>query len=278
MERASQGNSDPVATIGEGDMLGVVAMVSDKLHNATARSVGPIEVLELHKARVDTFLDDASSFKAALLELASKRSAELEISKPLDTASADRVKEQQLGHIDRAIIAVSDRELKNEVHQESAKGNSALAIWLGIVLDGIPESLVIGMLVVTAAATNTSMSIAFIIGVFLANLPEALSSAVTMKAGGMKTGKISMMWGSLCLLSGIGAFIGAAFFPANPEGTFKFFVFFIEGLAAGAMLTMIAETILPEAFEQGGGPIAGLSTLVGFLAALSVKLIHTASI
>ena len=45
-------------------------------------------------------------------------------------------------------------------------------------------------------------------------------------------------------------------------------------LAAGAMLTMIAETMLPEAFEQGGGPIVGLSTLAGFLAALLVKLIH----
>ena len=50
-------------------------------------------------------------------------------------------------------------------------------------------------------------------------------------------------------------------------------VFAIEGLAAGAMLTMIAETMLPEAYEQGGSGVVGLSTLAGFLAAMAVKLI-----
>ncbi|MFC1848702.1 ZIP family metal transporter [candidate division CSSED10-310 bacterium] len=160
------------------------------------------------------------------------------------------------------------------MEEHSQKGGAALSIWLGIALDGIPESLIIGMLVVAAAEQQTTVSLAFIAGVFLANLPEAMSSAVTMRKNNEKIKKIFGMWMSLCVLTGIGAFLGTLIFPPHPEGLFLYFIFFIEGIAAGAMLTMIAETMLPEAFELGGGPIVGLSTLTGFLAALSVKLIH----
>jgi zinc transporter ZupT len=130
------------------------------------------------------------------------------------------------------------------------------------------------MLVVAAAGQQTTMSHAFIAGVFLANLPEAMSSAVTMRKNKEKINKIFWMWMSLCILTGLGAFFGALVFPPHPDGWIAYFIFCIRGIAAGAMLTMIAETMLPEAFEQGGGTIAGLSTLTGFLAALSVKLIH----
>jgi len=168
---------------------------------------------------------------------------------------------------------MNEADFKRHVEEHGGRAGAALAIWLGIGLDAIPESLVIGMLVVTAAAEGTSISLAFIMGVFLANLPEAMSSAVTMRKSGMKVRKVLLMWISLCLLTGIGALLGAMIFPPHPEGWLVYFVFGIEGLAAGAMLTMIAETMLPEAYEQGGGGITGLSTLAGFLAALAVKLI-----
>jgi zinc transporter ZupT len=171
-------------------------------------------------------------------------------------------------------LTTTQDDLKKEVSEHSSGGGSALGIWLGIALDGIPESLVIGMLVAAAAKAGTGMSLAFIAGVFLANLPEAMSSSVTMRSGGMKYPVIIWMWLSLCLMTGIGAFAGTAVLPHNPEGAMLYFIFGIEGLAAGAMLTMIAETMLPEAFEQGGGTVVGLSTLAGFLSALSVKLIH----
>ncbi|MFC1816818.1 ZIP family metal transporter [Thermodesulfobacteriota bacterium] len=158
--------------------------------------------------------------------------------------------------------------------EQDKKGGPALSIWLGIALDGIPESLIIGMLVVAAAAQQKMMSLAFIAGVFLANLPEAMSSAVTMRKNKAKINKIFWMWMSLCIMTGIGAFCGALIFPPHPDGWLVYFIFCIEGIAAGAMLTMIAETMLPEAFEQGGGTIVGLSMLTGFLTALAVKLIH----
>jgi len=81
------------------------------------------------------------------------------------------------------------------------------------------------------------------------------------------------MWISLCLLTGIGALVETIILPAHPTGAAVYVVFAIEGLAAGAMLTMIAETMLPEAYEPGGRGVVGLSTLAGFLAAMAVKLI-----
>ena len=106
----------------------------------------------------------------------------------------------------------------------------------------------------------------------MANLPEATSSAVGMQRNGIPFGKIFWMWASLCLITGVGAFIGTILFPAHPTGNFLYVVSAIEGLAGGAMLTMIAETMLPEAFEQGGA-IVGMITPYGFLATLSLKLV-----
>jgi Na+/proline symporter len=122
------------------------------------------------------------------------------------------------------------------------------------------------------AVSSGGISLGFIAGVFLANMPEAMSSAVSMRANKMSLKRIYMMWGSICLITGIGAFLGAIMFPENPTGELFYVMVGIESLVAGAMLTMIAETMLPEAFEQGGA-IVGLSTLVGFLAALIAKVL-----
>ena len=74
------------------------------------------------------------------------------------------------------------------------------------------------------------------------------------------------------LLTTAGAAIGASTLPADPTGAVMYFMLGVEGLAGGAMLTMLSTTMLPEAFEQGGGTIVGMSTLGGFLAALSVTM------
>lgn len=141
----------------------------------------------------------------------------------------------------------------------------AVAIWLGISIDAIPESLVIGQM----AGSAGGVSLAFIVGVFLANFPESLSSAVTMRAHGISKRRIMTMWTSLVALTAVGAAAGAMLFPEDTHGEQLYVVLTIEGLAAGAMLTAIAETMLPEAYEQGGA-LVGFATLCGFLVALCV--------
>jgi CRP-like cAMP-binding protein len=138
-----------------------------------------------------------------------------------------------------------------------------LAIWLGILLDGVPESLVIG-----ASLAYHEISLALIAGLFLSNYPEALFSSIGMRQQGFSITRVITMWTSLMLLTGLGAALGSLFFVGAGGAALSL----IEGLAAGAMLTMIAQTMLPDAYFKGGSVI-GLATLMGFLAALFFKSI-----
>jgi len=145
-------------------------------------------------------------------------------------------------------------------------------IWLGIGLDAIPESFVLGIL---ANSGNISSLITFTVGVFLANLPEAMSSAAIMKQYSMKPSVIMGMWTAIFVGTGLGAGLGAICFPPLGPGEQRtlgasYLIAIIEGVCGGAMLTMIASTVLPEAFEIGGN-IVGLMCLLGFLSALFVK-------
>ena len=139
-----------------------------------------------------------------------------------------------------------------------------MAIWLGALLDGIPESLVLG-----ASMLHASVSISLIAGIFLSNFPEALSSSAGMREQRHPLGKILWMWTSLMLVAGLGAFLGNLLFAEAPPYLFAL----IEGTAAGAMLTMVAETMLPEAYHKGGA-ITGMATLVGFLLAIFFKTLE----
>ena len=147
---------------------------------------------------------------------------------------------------------------------KSVRGHTGapIAIWLGIFLDGIPESLVIGAYMIH----SSHISLSLIAGLFLSNYPEALSSSVGMRQQGMSFKRVLIMWTSLMFFTGIGAAFGNIFFANAPAMLFSF----IEGIAAGAMLTMIAETMLPEAYFKGGS-IVGISTLLGFLTPIYFK-------
>ncbi len=150
--------------------------------------------------------------------------------------------------------------LSQGVESSEPKGAST-AIWLGILLDGVPESLVIG-----ASLTSSGMSLSLIVGLFLANFPEALSSSRGMLEENFSRKRILLMWSSIALLTGVGAALGKLLIDtSNPT-----FLPFLEGLAAGAMLTMIAQTMLPEAYIKGGS-LVGFWTMLGFLCAIGMK-------
>jgi len=157
--------------------------------------------------------------------------------------------------------------IESEFRESKSDASVGTAIWLGILIDSFPESLVIGLL------TKNGVSLTFIIGVFLSNFPEALSSTVIMKRGGFSNLKIMAMWLSITLITGIGAILGAVFFRGEHTVEKEIGEKFVEGLAAGAMLVMIAETALPEAFRHAGN-LVGFSTLFGFLVAYVVKLVE----
>lgn len=257
----ADGRVEEIASLGAGNTFGEIGVLGDFPRTADVVAKTNVVTYKISKDDVHDVFGKLPELKERLSKLSNERVDALD----KESHQINRKwQEEAYDQLDKSTSGVTI----DEIHQESHGSNAALAIWLGILIDGIPESLVIGML----AASATGMSVAFIAGVFLANLPEAMSSAVSMRAQGMKLTQIYLMWGSICILTGVGAYLGATLFPANPTGLMFNFVLGIEGLAAGAMLTMIAETMLPEAFEQGGA-IVGLSTLGGFLSALVVKVL-----
>ncbi|WP_019894124.1 cyclic nucleotide-binding domain-containing protein [Hydrogenovibrio halophilus] len=138
-----------------------------------------------------------------------------------------------------------------------------MAIWLGILLDGIPESLMIG----AHLSQGEMISMSLVAGLFLSNYPEALSSSASMREQGIPFYRVLGAWTLLMLLTGLGAALGQWLLADASAETAAL----ISGIAAGAMLTVIAETMLPEAYSKGGS-IIGMVTLIGFITAMSFKL------
>ena len=260
-----EGKAERLALLKVYDTFGELGILSGYPRSADALAKTDACAYSILQSDFEHFLRENQQLQSDLKSLATSRlhNSSLRSSKQFD----EKWRDETLTRLDSLGVPVSNEEILAE-GQECSRGNAAMAIWLGILIDGIPESLVIGML----AVSSGGISLGFIAGVFLANLPEAMSSAVSMRVNNMSLKKIYMMWASICLITGIGAFLGAIMFPEDPTGEFFYFVVGIESVAAGAMLTMIAETMLPEAFEQGGA-IVGLSTLVGFLAALIAKVL-----
>lgn len=179
------------------------------------------------------------------------------------------------GHIQNDEHILEHPEVQEGVKEQ---GNAPMSIWLGLLIDGIPESFVIGAgflsllsMQIGAGADpsfTTVIPYTLIAGLFLSNFPEAMSSSIGMKKQGMGAGKILLLWGSMVLIIAVGSVVGyyiGAEVPHELE-------IGIEGLAAGAMLTMIAQTMIPEAVHIGGPKIVGLSTLAGYLSAVAFKL------
>jgi zinc transporter, ZIP family len=141
------------------------------------------------------------------------------------------------------------------------ESGSALAIVLGTVLDGIPESAVIGLTVFQGGAVGA----AYLTAVFISNLPEALSSTAGLAAGGWSRSRILLMWTAIALVSGISSLLGYGLFQDSSPNV----VAFVLAFAAGAILTMLADTMMPEAYEHGG-KLAGVVTTLGFVVAFSI--------
>ena len=140
-------------------------------------------------------------------------------------------------------------------------GGSALAIVLGSVLDGIPESMVIGLTIFEGGAVGA----AYLAAVFISNLPEAISSTSGLVTGGWQTSRIVWMWIAIAVVSGAASLAGYALFQHSPPST----VAFVLAFAAGAILTMLADTMMPEAFEHGG-KLTGVVTTLGFAVAFAI--------
>ncbi|WDF33486.1 ZIP family zinc transporter [Arthrobacter agilis] len=144
---------------------------------------------------------------------------------------------------------------------ESDDAGSGNAIALGALLDGIPESVVLGLGLVAGGAVNPAVLVA----IFISNVPEGLSSTAGMKNSGRSSRYVFGLWGGIALASGLAALAGYSLLAGASGGT----IAFITAIAAGAILAMVADTMIPEAFERQH-MFTGLIAALGFLAAFVV--------
>ena len=143
-------------------------------------------------------------------------------------------------------------------------GGSALAIVLGTVLDGIPESAVIGLTIYQGGAVGA----AYLTAVFLSNLPESISATTGLVTGGWRKSRVLWMWVAIVVVSGIASLGGYALFQESSPDT----VAVVLAFAAGAILTMLANTMMPEAYEHSG-KLVGVVTTLGFAVAYAIHSI-----
>jgi CRP-like cAMP-binding protein len=253
----SNGEEGSVSVLSKGDAFGEMALVTGVPAIKRAEALEDTVLWEVHKDDFNEVVAVSPGLRHKLGRLAAHHRGENnnDIQRHQSEAwlaAATHNLESELGKPTEAEI------MSAASAQKGGGSNVAVAIWLGIALDGIPESLVIG-----GSMTGASVSMALVGGLFLANFPESMSSASVMKKQGSSSFNIIAMWVSLMIMTAVGAALGHLFIADAPHHLRAM----LEGMAAGAMLAMIAQTMLPEAFEHGGW-LTGLMTVVGFLAAI----------
>jgi ZIP family zinc transporter len=145
---------------------------------------------------------------------------------------------------------------------EAEDSGSGLAIAVGALLDGIPESIVIGLSMLKGGVVSTVA----VAAIFLSNVPEGMSSSAGMKKAGRSATYVFGIWGGIALASGIASLVGYTVFQNFSSEV----VAATTAVAAGAILAMLVDTMIPEAFEVAHD-FAGLITVAGFLAAFALS-------
>jgi len=162
---------------------------------------------------------------------------------------------------DRLIEAWQRRHAGLAQEPGAGQGGAELAVpmVLGIILDGIPESVVIGL----GLLEHSVVSLGMLVAIFLSNLPEAVAGTVGMRRSGWSRRRILLLWLLIALVCALASAAGYSLFRTAPATWLSW----IQAFAAGAILVMLANAMIPESYEHAGKS-AGLFTVVGFFVAV----------
>ncbi len=143
-------------------------------------------------------------------------------------------------------------------------GGSSTAILVGALMDGIPESVAIGV----SLLGGEGVGLAVVAAVFLSNVPESVSATTGMRRAGHTSAYIVGLWGAVMVACAVASLLGYALLGGASPGV----IAVIQAFAAGAILVMLADTMMPEAFEHGGD-VVGLLTVLGFALAFLLSTV-----
>lgn len=140
-------------------------------------------------------------------------------------------------------------------------------IVLGIILDGIPESVVIGLGILQGGEVSLGMLVA----VFISNIPEAIAGTTGMRSGGWSSARILALWLFIVIVC---AFASAGGYSLL-SGVSTTWIAVVQTFAGGAILMMLANTMMPEAYEHAG-KLAGVFTVLGFVVSVWIIVLEHA--
>jgi ZIP family zinc transporter len=143
-------------------------------------------------------------------------------------------------------------------------GGSGVSLALGALLDGVPESLVLGM----GLAVGGEISMGFLVAVFVSNVPESLSASGDLR-GERSTASVLGLWSLIVAASAVAGAVGFAVADALPGVDGRY----VQAFAGGAVLTMLVDSMIPEASEKGGRTV-GLVTALGFAVAALLTILE----
>jgi len=146
--------------------------------------------------------------------------------------------------------------------ERPGKSDAGAALALGAFLDGIPEQLALGL----GIALGDGVSVGLLAAIFVSNLPEAIGSASAMRAGGAGRHQVLRLWGAVAAVCTLASLIGFLAADASPD----WLQGGINGFAAGALLVMLVDSMIPEATKQAGRT-TGLVTTLGFAVAAGLS-------
>ena len=162
----------------------------------------------------------------------------------------------------KASTNITEKTPDDNIAKES-KPASSRALFIGSVMDNIPENAALGITLATGGAIN----IAFLVAIFVSNLPEGLASTNDMKVSGLSRKYILLLWSAAVIIGTFSTTIGYSVLSNTSPAIISISIAF----AAGAILVMLGETMIPEAFKKEGFGI-GLALLTGFLIALILTI------
>ena len=161
------------------------------------------------------------------------------------------------------VYFLGDRYLERREGGNGGESGAAIGIVLGTVLDGIPESAVLGL---TLLETGT-IGVAMLVAVFVSNLPESISASSDLLESGWARGRVLRLWTVVALASAGAAAAGYGLLDGASNRT----VAFVQAFAGGAILCMLTSTMVPESYERAGRAV-GLTATLGFAVAFFISL------